>query len=47
MSECFPKKKNSLGTNVKVELDLSNYAKKQIQKMQQELIHRILLKRLI
>ena len=25
MSECFPKTK-SLGTNVKVELDLSNYA---------------------
>ena len=46
MSECF-RKKNSLGANVKVELDLSNYAKKQIQKMQQELIHRILLKRLI
>ena len=43
----FSEKKNSLGTNVKVELDLSNYAKKQIQKMQQELIHRILLKRLI
>ena len=27
MSECFPKTK-SLGTNVKVELDLSNYATK-------------------
>ena len=43
----FSEKKKSLGVNVKVELDLSNYAKKQIQKMQQELIHRILLKRLI
>ena len=28
MSEYFPKPK-SLGTNVKVELDLSNYAKKE------------------
>ena len=32
MSEFFLKKKKSLGANVKVELDLSNYAKKQIQK---------------
>ena len=29
MSDYFPKSK-SLGTNVKVELDLSNYATKQI-----------------
>ena len=42
MSEYFPKQ-NSLetGTNVKVELDLSNYATKQIQKMQQELMHHL------
>ena len=44
MSECFPKPK-SLGANVKVELDLSNYAAKADLKMQQLLIHRILLKK--
>ena len=31
MSEYFPKLK-SLGTNVKAELDLSNYAKKRLKK---------------
>ena len=36
MSEYF-KKTNSLGGNVKVELDLSNYTIKQISKMQQVL----------
>ena len=46
MSEYF-KKTNSLGGNVKVELDLSNYTTKQISKMQQVLIHQNLLKRLI
>ena len=47
MSEYFPKLK-SLGANVKVELDLSNYATKaDFKKMQQMLIHRILLKKLI
>ena len=46
MSECFPKPK-SLGANVKVELDLSNYAAIADLKMQQLLIHRILLKKLI
>ena len=43
MSEYFPKP-NSLGANVKVEVDLSNYATKQDLKMQQELIHHLLLK---
>ena len=43
MSEYFSKRK-SLGTNVKVQLDLSNYATKADLKMQQVLIHRILLK---
>ena len=46
MSEYFPKP-HSLGANVKVELYLSNYATKTDLKMQQELIHQILLKRLI
>ena len=46
MSEYFPKPKSS-GANVKVELDFSNYAIKAYLKMQQELIHRILPKRLI
>ena len=46
MSEYFPKRKCLRG-NVKVELDLSNYATKKILKMQQVLIHRILLKRMI
>ena len=36
-SQYFPKP-NSLGANVKVELDLSNYATKTDLKMQQELI---------
>ena len=44
--EYFPKPK-SLGANVKIELDLSNYATKADLKMQQELTHQILLKRLI
>ena len=43
MSEYFPKP-NFLGAIVKVELDLSNYATKTDLKMQQDLIHRILLK---
>ena len=44
MSEYFPKP-NSLGTNVKVELGLSNYATKiDLKKMWHELIHHILLK---
>ena len=38
MSEYFPKA-TLLGVNIKVELDLSNYATKQILKMQQALIH--------
>ena len=38
---------NSLGEKVKVELDLSTYATKADLKMQQELIHHLLLKRLI
>ena len=48
MSEYFPKSK-SLGANIKVELDLSNYAKKKNGdlKMQQVLIHQNLLKGLI
>ena len=37
MSEYFPKPK-SLGANVKVELDLSNYATK-VEKIQHVLIH--------
>ena len=44
MSEYFPKQK-SLETNVKVELDLPNYSTKADLKMQQVLIHRILLKK--
>ena len=43
MSEHFPKPK-SLGANLKIELDLSNYATKADLKTQQVLIHRILLK---
>ena len=43
MSEYFPEPK-SLGQKVKVELDLSNYARKQILKTQQGLIHQNLLK---
>ena len=47
MSKYFPKPK-SLGANVKFELDLSNYVtKKQVLKMQQVLIHWILIKKLI
>ena len=49
MSEYFPKPK-VLGTNVKVELDLSNYAtdtNAMVLKMQQVLLHQNLLKRLI
>ena len=46
MGEYFTKS-NSLGANVNVELELSNYAIKTDLKMQQELIHRILLKGLI
>ena len=44
ISEYFPKPK-SLGANVRTELDLSNYATKADLQMQQELIHKILLKR--
>ena len=43
MSEYFPKP-NSLGANVKVELDLSNYVTTADLKMQQVLIYQILLK---
>ena len=46
MSEYFPKPK-CLVANVKVELDLSNYAIKADLKIQQVLIHQILLKKLI
>ena len=46
MSKYFSKPK-SLGANVKVELDLSNYATKADLKMEQELMHWILLKRVI
>ena len=46
MSEYFPNP-NSLGVNVKVELDLSNYATKTDLKMQQVLIIQNLLKMLI
>ena len=46
MSECFPEPKSS-GGRVKVELDLSNYATKTDLKMQQELVHHLLLKKLI
>ena len=42
MSEYFPKLK-SLGREVKVELDLSKYATKADLKIQQVLIHQILL----
>ena len=43
MSEYFPKPKSLIAT-VKVELDLSNYASKEIWKMRQVLIHQILIK---
>ena len=46
MSEYFPKPK-CLEANVKIELDLSNYATKHISNMQQVLIHYISLKRLV
>ena len=46
MGEYFTKS-NSFRANVNVELELSNYAIKTDLKMQQELIHRILLKGLI
>ena len=46
MSELFPKPRSS-GTNVKIELDLSNYATKYILKMWQELTNLLLLKKLI
>ena len=46
MSEYFPKAK-SLGANVKVELDLFNYATKAYLKNARQLIHHLLLKRLI
>ena len=46
MSEYSPKPK-SLGGIVKVELDLSNYARKADLKMQQRLIYYNLLKNLI
>ena len=46
MSKYFPKP-NYLRATVKVELDLSNYATKTDLKMQQELIHYLLLKKLI
>ena len=45
MSECFLKLK-SLGANLKKKLDFSNYATKaDFKKIQQVLIHRILLKK--
>ena len=44
MSAFFPEPK-SLGGRVKVELDLSNYAAKAIQKMKQVLIHQNLIKK--
>ena len=46
MSEYFSKPK-VLGANVKAELDLSNYERKTDLQMQQILIYRILLKKLI
>ena len=46
MREYFPKRK-SLGGNVKVELNLAIYPRKTDLRMQQELIHHPLLKRLI
>ena len=46
MSEYCPKSK-SLGENVKVELDLSNFATKVALKYVTGVIHQILLKRLI
>ena len=46
MSEYFPKPK-SLGTNMKVELDLFNYATKADLKIAIDFIHQILLKKLI
>ena len=46
MSEYFPKPK-SLGSNVKLELDLFDYATKTVfEKLQQGFIHQIFLKRL-
>ena len=45
MRQCFPELKSL--RKVKVELDFSNYATKTDLKMQQELIHHLLLKRLI
>ena len=45
MSEFFPEPK-SLGGRVKVELDLSNYAAKAIQKMKQVLTQQNLIKKL-
>ena len=44
MSECFAKP-NSIGANAKVELVLSNYTTKTDLKMQQVLIHHLLLKK--
>ena len=46
MNEYFPELK-LLGGKAKVELDLSNYATKIDLKNEQELIHHLLLKRLI
>ena len=46
MSKYFPKPKY-LGANKKVQLDLSSYAAKTDLKIQQELIHQILLIKLI
>ena len=47
MSENFPKP-NSLRVNVKIELDLSNYAtKSDLKKKEQKLTRHLLLKRLI
>ena len=46
MSEHFSESKSSRARG-NVELDLSNYAKIQINKMQQVLIHQNLLKKLI
>ena len=46
MSKHFPEPK-SFGGKVKIELDLSNYATKTHLKMEQELIHNLLLKKLI
>ena len=46
MTQYFPKPKPLRG-NLKVELDLSNYVTKADLKMQQVLMHQILLKSLI